>query len=62
MFALPGSVLGVSLGVIGTILMIVGALGLVVALVLWGPWARPGVRADDDVIEERRVYGRRGPF
>ncbi|GAA5166957.1 hypothetical protein GCM10023321_58840 [Pseudonocardia eucalypti] len=39
-FALPGSVLGVNLGVIGTILMVVGAIGLVVPLVVWGPWGR----------------------
>lgn len=62
-FALPGTVLGVNMGVIGTILMVVGALGLVVSLVVWGPWGRGAVPpGEDDVVEERRVYGRRRPF
>lgn len=60
-FALPGTVLGVNLGVIGTILMIVGAIGLVVSLVVWGPWGRGAAGPGEDVIEERRVHGRRRP-
>ena len=60
-FALPGSVLGISLSAIGVILMVVGVIGLVITLVVWGPWHRPSVDRDD-VIEERRVYGRRPPY
>jgi hypothetical protein len=60
-FALPSSVLGISLSTIGVILMVVGVIGLVSTLVVWGPWQRPPVDSDD-VVEERRVYGRRRPY
>jgi hypothetical protein len=43
--------------VIGVILMVVGALGLVVALLIWGPWSRPPVDRDVEVVERRRGYG-----
>jgi hypothetical protein len=56
-YALPGSVSGVHLGVIGVILMLVGALGLVVTLLIWGPWSRPPVDRDVEVVERRRGYG-----
>jgi hypothetical protein len=61
-FALPGSVLGIHFGVIGVILMVVGVLGLVVALLIWGPRYRSPSAPDSDVVEERRVYGRRPPY
>lgn len=51
----------VNLGNIGTILMIVGAIGLAVTVLIWGPRqrSRPPIDADDDMVEERRVVGRR---
>jgi hypothetical protein len=60
-YALPGSVLGINLGVIGLILMVVGVVGLAISLLIWAPWRQPPA-GPDDVIEERRVYGRRPPY
>jgi len=59
-FALPNHVLGINLGLIGVILMIVGAIGLAVTLIVWGPRGRRPV-PHGDVVEERRVYGRGEP-
>ena len=50
-FAVHASVSGVSIATIGVILMIAGALGLIVTLLVWGP--RRGARGG--VVEER-VY------
>ncbi len=61
-YALPGSIGGVHLGTIGVILMIVGALGLVVTLLIWGPLARRPVEVEDEYVEPRRVYRRRPPY
>jgi hypothetical protein len=49
-FALNASVSGVSLDTIGIILMVVGALGLIAAMTIFG-----GSRRADTVVEERRV-------
>ena len=57
-FALPNYVLGINLGLIGVILMVVGVIGLAVTVLIWGPRSRRPV-GEDDVIEERRVIGRR---
>jgi hypothetical protein len=46
---------GLDLDVVGIILMIVGVLGLVLSLLVWGPRSRR-VRRADGVVEERRVY------
>ncbi|HEX6920360.1 MAG TPA: DUF6458 family protein [Actinomycetes bacterium] len=51
-FALNVDVSGVSLDVVGYILMIVGLLGLIMTAFIWGP--RRSARGD--VVEERRVY------
>ena len=48
-FAVSATVAGVSIQTIGVILMIAGALGLIVALMIFGPRRRGGV------VEER-VY------
>jgi len=50
-FAVHASLSGVSIQTIGIILMIAGALGLIVTLLVWGP--RRGARGG--VVEER-VY------
>ena len=50
-FAVHATLSGVSIQTIGIILMVVGALGLAVTLLVWGP--RRGARAG--VVEER-VY------
>lgn len=54
-FATNVTVSGLDLNVVGIILMIVGALGLVLFLLVWGPRTRR-VRGSDGVVEERRVY------
>jgi hypothetical protein len=51
---------GVNLDVVGLILLIVGAVGLVLSLVFWsswggyGPWRRGVVVEDDVPYEDRR--------
>ena len=52
-FATVVSVSGLSLDVVGVILMAVGALGLVMTLLVWGPRRR--VAPTTEVVEERRV-------
>jgi hypothetical protein len=56
-FATDVSVAGLSIDVVGLILMAVGALGLVMTLLVWGPRRR--VAPATDVVEERRVAPRR---
>jgi hypothetical protein len=46
-FALNVSVSGVNLDVVGWILMIAGALGIVLELALWGPRSRRTVTRSD---------------
>jgi 4-amino-4-deoxy-L-arabinose transferase-like glycosyltransferase len=55
---------GVDLHTVGDILMIVGALGAVLWLVVWAPWAR-GRRSYSPRIpleEEEHVYRSREPY
>lgn len=57
-FAVHASLSGVSIQTIGIILMIAGALGLIVTLVVWAPRRRtaaPGAVVEDRVVE-RDVY------
>ncbi|MGH8866769.1 MAG: DUF6458 family protein [Actinomycetes bacterium] len=51
-FAVEFDVSGLDLNAIGYILMLAGLIGLVMAVVVWGPRRR----ASSDVVEERRVY------
>jgi hypothetical protein len=60
-FAVEATVAGIDLDVVGVILMAVGALGLVMTLLIWGPRRRTArverpVVAQREVVEERRVY------
>lgn len=71
-FAITGSSFhGLNFHVVGVILILVGVLGLVLSLVVWGP-LNPArrqrdhpLRYDDGtplpVVEERRVYQEQGP-
>lgn len=43
-FAVTTTVQGVDLAVVGVILMALGALGLVISLAMFGPWARTRTR------------------
>ena len=63
-FATDVSVSGLDLDVVGVVLMLAGALGLVMTLVIWGPRRRVarvervdrGVAPRREIVEERRVY------
>jgi ABC-type antimicrobial peptide transport system permease subunit len=65
-FATDVSVSGLDLDVVGIVLMVAGALGLIMTLVIWGPRRRAAAvdRVDRveraapprDVVQERRVY------
>jgi hypothetical protein len=57
-FATNYRVSGLDLDVVGIILMIAGAIGLVVFLVVWAPRRR---RSTGTVVDERRVYEDRPP-
>ena len=56
-FATDVSLSGLSLDVVGVILMVVGALGLVMTLLVWGPRRR--IAPATEVVEERPVAPRR---
>ena len=67
-YALPGSVLGIHLGVIGVILMIVGVLGLAVTVLVFMPRSRRPVEyvtrepaVTREPIDDRPRYVERGP-
>jgi hypothetical protein len=49
---------GVAFGTIGVILMVVGAVGLVLSLVFWGPWPRRQVRREQVRDDHGRGYER----
>jgi hypothetical protein len=51
-FAVDATVSGVSIQTIGVILMIAGALGLIVALMIFGPRRRGGV-VEERVVDDR---------
>lgn len=53
-YALPHSVRGVHLGSIGVILMLVGVLGLVVAVFIYGPRSRGPMQAARREVEPER--------
>ena len=60
-FAVETAVAGIDLDVVGIILMAVGALGLVLTLLIWGPRRRMTTverpaAPQRQVVEERRVY------
>lgn len=52
-FAVDFDVSGVDISVIGWILMVAGAIGLILVVAVWGPRRRA---ASTQVVQERRVY------
>jgi hypothetical protein len=52
-FAVDATTDGVNINTVGVILMVVGALGLLTTLVIFGGWN--GRRGSDVVVEERRL-------
>jgi hypothetical protein len=59
-FAVNLTVSGLDLDTIGVILMVVGAIGLVASLIIWGGWSRPRPMVEDGYVEEPPLAGRRG--
>ena len=57
--AVEFDVAGIDIQVIGWILTIVGIVGLIMTMLVWGPRRRTTTRGD--VVEERRVYDDRPP-
>ena len=57
-FAVERSVEGVDIETVGVILMVVGAIGLLWSMIIWGPRTRRTVVEEDDVIPTRRTYYR----
>lgn len=55
-FATNVDVSGVNLDVVGIILMIAGALGLLFTTLIWGPRNRGVATREDVVVRERDVY------
>ena len=55
-FAVDSDISGLDIDVLGVILMLTGALGLFMFLVIWGPSARRRVLPPAEIIEERQVY------
>jgi Domain of unknown function (DUF6458) len=58
-FAVEYDVAGIELSVVGWILMIAGALGIILFLTVWAPRRR--VVDGGTVVEERRTYDDRPP-
>ena len=52
-FAVHATLSGVSIQTIGVILMVVGALGLIVTLLVWGPRRHRGAVVEDRVVDDR---------
>lgn len=60
-FAVEYRLAGIDIDAVGIILMIVGVLGLLMFLLVWGPRSR--ARAHSGMVhEERRVYDDRPPM
>jgi hypothetical protein len=51
-FAVEVTTEGLNINTVGVILMVVGGLGLLASLTIFGTWGRPGRRRRDVVIEE----------
>ncbi|MEQ7124339.1 DUF6458 family protein [Actinopolymorpha sp. B11F2] len=56
-FAIEYDVSGLDISVVGWILMVVGALGLVVTMVIWAPRRRQASGRTEQ-YDTRRLYGR----
>ena len=62
-FATDIHISGLDVDVVGVILMVAGAVGLIVTLLVWGPRRRATtVVGERPVVEERRVYDDRRPL
>lgn len=54
-FAVEADIAGIDIAVVGIILMVAGALGLLFTALIWGPRRRTSA-ADETVVREREVY------
>lgn len=57
-FAVEKSVEGVDINAVGVILMVIGAIGLITSMIIWGPRTRRTVVEEGDVVPTRRTYYR----
>ena len=57
-FAVHARISGVSVGTVGLILIVVGAIGLLLSLALWGPWSRRRVHRERVTDDRGRGYER----
>jgi hypothetical protein len=55
-FAVEADISGLDIAVVGVILMVAGALGLLFTALIWGPRRRATPYADETVVREREVY------
>jgi hypothetical protein len=55
-FAVNADINGLDIAVVGIILMVAGALGLLFTALIWGPRRRSAGYADETVVREREVY------
>ena len=55
-FAVHADLGAVSLQTIGIILMVVGALGLITTMIVWGPRRRTDGVVEERVVRDREVY------
>jgi Flp pilus assembly protein protease CpaA len=53
-FAVDAQVSGIEIQTVGVILMVIGALGLILSFLIWGPRRREPMGGGDVVYEERR--------
>jgi hypothetical protein len=53
-FAVDTQVNGIEIQTVGVILMVIGAIGLVVSVLIWAPRRRTPIAGNDVVYEERR--------
>ena len=60
-FAIDAEVAGINIDVIGIVLMIAGALGLLWTLLIWGPRQRNSTVVEERRPVERRVYDDQPP-
>lgn len=54
-FAVEANTRGIDLNVVGVILMIVGAVGLALSMILWSSWSPWYTRRDETVVHDEVV-------
>ena len=55
-FAVEANTRGIDLNAVGVILMIVGAVGLLISMMLWSSWSPWYRRRDETIVTENVVH------